>query len=169
LTFALADNYIASYSQIGSRKRAETKDIESPDNRVYSYKRAIDEEETKYLIYYSDLTYVVPKPDSLMRRNFGSLAPQIKMKRFRASIDQEKQDGDENIKIWKEEKVEKFFTRTILIIGLLMLVGPLWALEFVLVLLKRLGVVTGFIVLLLILVSGVIMAGSIKSLAGTAG
>ena len=125
MTFALADDYIASYSQIGSRKRAERKDRESLDKRVYSYKGVIDEEETKYLIYYSDLLYVVPKPDSLMRGSFSAPAPQIKMKRFRASIDEEKQDGDENIKIWKEEKVEKFFTRTILIIGLLMLVGPL--------------------------------------------
>ena len=165
----MADDYIVSYSQIGSRKRAERKDRESLDKRVYSYKGVIDEEETKYLIYYSDLLYVVPKPDSPMRRIFGALAPRINMKRFRASIDEEKQDGDENIRIWKEEKAEKFFTRATLIIGLLMLVGPLWALEFVSAPLKRLGVVTGFIVLFLMLVSGATMASPTESLAGTAG
>jgi hypothetical protein len=50
-----------------------------------------------------------------------------------------------------------------------MLVTPLWWLMFVESKIKQLGVITGFIVLFLVLISSVTVAKPFETLAGTAG
>jgi len=64
--------------------------------------------------------------------------------------------------------MEFFVTIVVVSVGLLMLVGPLWALMYVWDQTKRLAIITAFIVLFLLLLSTVTVAKPFESLAATA-
>lgn len=65
--------------------------------------------------------------------------------------------------------MEKFCTIIITSVGLFMLITPLWWLIFVENKIKQLGIITGFIVLFMFLISSVTVAKPFETLAGTAG
>jgi hypothetical protein len=74
-----------------------------------------------------------------------------------------------NLMLWNEQHAQAFFTKATMVVGLGMLIGPLWVLEFVNGPLQRLGVITAFVVLFLFLLSVATTARPIESLAGAAG
>jgi hypothetical protein len=115
------------------------------------------------------LVYVTPRPDSSLRRGFGYLAPKLQVSCFRRKADPEMGYDEPTLMIWNEGQAQEFFTRATMVVGLLMLISPLWILEFVNGPLQRLGVITAFIVLFLFLLSVATTARPIESLAGAAG
>ena len=64
-----------------------------------------------------------------------------------------------------DNKIDRFSTTFIMIVGLAMLIAPLWILAFLEGLLQRLGVISAFIVLFVILVSVSTVAKPFESLA----
>jgi len=88
---------------------------------------------------------------------------------FRRKSDPEMGYDEPTLMIWNEEQAQAFFTRATMAVGLCMLIGPLWVLEFIDGPLQRLGVITAFIMLFLFLLSVATTASPIESLAGTAG
>jgi len=68
----------------------------------------------------------------------------------------------------QNEKLEKFVTVIICLVGLIMLIVPLWILTYVKGMKERLGIITGCLVLFLLLIQGVSIARPFETLAATA-
>jgi hypothetical protein len=67
-----------------------------------------------------------------------------------------------------DTRMELFVTIVVTLVGLIMLIAPLWWLMFVRKPLYQLAIITGFIVLFLSLISSVTVARPFESLAATA-
>ena len=76
---------------------------------------------------------------------------------------------EQTLMIWDEEATQAFFTRATMAVRLCIFIKPLWVLKFVSRPQQRLGVITAFVVLFLILFSVATTARPIESLAGAAG
>lgn len=109
------------------------------------------------------------KSRSSLRRAFGYIAPKLNLPCFRRNPDPEMGYDEPNLMLWNEQHAQAFFTKATMVVGLGMLIGPLWVLEFVNRPLQRLGVITAFVVLFLFLLSVATTARPIESLAGAAG
>jgi len=64
---------------------------------------------------------------------------------------------------------EAMLTRVLILAGLVMLIGPLWILNFVDGINQRLGVITAFVVLFLLFLATVTAARTFEALAAAAG
>ena len=75
---------------------------------------------------------------------------------------------DENVHYISDAKIDHFVTVSIMTIGLLMLIAPLWILTYLGGLARRLAVISAFIVLFVVLVSWATVAKPFESLAAAA-
>lgn len=162
------DEYINSYSQVAKHPRVIARDIRSLKNWMAGWPNAIPDEESGYLNEKDDLVYVVPKSETSISRKFKDFAV-LGRPWFRRYSKGHPTYVMDCITLYDEEKAEAFFARATLLLGLAMFIGPLWILEFVSGPLSRLGVITSFIVLFIVLVSVMTTARPFESLAAAAG
>jgi di/tricarboxylate transporter len=132
---------------------------------------AIDSAEADFIWKKDDLIPVSPKDRSWFRSVLEKSAL-LRTAWFGRFLQREPQDietiGDGQT-IWHNEKrVERFSSAVIAIVGLVMLIGPLWILEHLVDLPKKLGVITGFIVLFFVLVGVATAAKVFEALAAAA-
>jgi hypothetical protein len=162
----ILDEYLCSYNQIGNRTEVSSRDVNSVKIWLSRYPNAIQDAEKGYLDTGEDLVYVLPKPDRpWLHTKFSKVA----YKFFRRRPTEASAFDSEHTFLHQEERSAKILTRTLLVMGLLMLIAPLWILEFVHGSTNRLAVITGFIVLFLWLVAFGTAARPFESLAATAG
>lgn len=159
--------YLDSYSRIGTRSHVAARDIQSVQSWTKAFPKAIHDEELGYLKRSDDLIYVNPKSDSALRRLFTGVASRG-LPWFRRHPSDTQGYDQKTTFLHDEERAEVFFTRLTIVAGLLMLIGPIWILEFVAGPLQRLGVITAFILLFLFLVSFATTARPFESLAAAA-
>jgi hypothetical protein len=162
------DDFINSYSQIAARARVSIRDIRSVKNWTDSWPNAIKDEEIGYVDQSEDLVYVMQKQDGLLNRKFKDFAT-IGRPWFRRSPKGDVQPTMENVHLYDEERAESFFGRIMMLFGLLMLISPLWILEFVSRPLPRLGIITSFVLLFYIFLSLMTTARPSECLAAAAG
>jgi len=72
------------------------------------------------------------------------------------------------VRYHSDAKIEKTIVVVVIIVGFLMLLVPLWILEFVVNEVHRLAIISGFMALFLFLVSSVTVAKAFETLAATA-
>jgi hypothetical protein len=147
------------------------KDLES---NPLKYLAPIDELETAFIDHHDDLIAVQPKTRSWFRdvleRTFILRMPLLR--RYFERVPEEYRAINTNTQtIWQNDgRIEKVSGTTIAIVGLGMLVGPLWVLE---VFNQsdnkiRLGIITGFIMLFFVLVAVATTARVFDALAAAA-
>ena len=77
--------------------------------------------------------------------------------------------GDEGTTKWhKEKRVERFSSTIIALVGLCMIIGPLWILEFVHHSVFRLAIISGFVVVFFVVVGVATTARIFEVLAAAA-
>lgn len=133
--------------------------------------RAILDEEVAYVKHTSDIVQLAPRSKSSLRK---LLERSERFRLFRlwrtdppdgcANV----MMGDENVHYSSNERIEKFVAIIILSLGIIMLIAPLWVLEFVNGPINRLGIITMFIVLFIILLSFTTVAKPFESLTAAA-
>lgn len=74
----------------------------------------------------------------------------------------------ENIQLYSDKKIDEFITFTTVLIGLVMLIAPIWILAYTHPVAAKLAIITAFILLFLALVSFGTNAKPFESLAATA-
>ena len=171
----LLDSFLNQYSQLVVRPTPEPEAVQNIrswfDNHDIKFKdgtrmAAIDDLEAAYIReprYTSDLVPVQPKNLSPIRRFLGNPNVQrvwIMRKMFGKRIkDWEKIDptdqgpGSEGGTMWTDDKAIDTAAEIMTAISCLcMLTGPLWILDYVDGIHQRLGVITGFVAILFILV-----------------
>jgi hypothetical protein len=152
----LADSFINSYSQLLARPESH-KDLTSVQNWLKFNKDAIYEPEREFMEY-EDLIGIHPKSRSCFRKvlEYSFLLRMQGLRRFFKRTPREYdliKDNSGAYTTWQyDRKVEGCSSTLVAVIGLRMLVGPLWILAKASNPMHRLGIITGFIALFFVLV-----------------
>ena len=184
----LIDAFVNEYSRLLSRPPVDKDDVkavqtwfnnhavpwELADEELVdecNFAFAIDSPEAAFIQKEDDLIPVSPK-NRLWLSNVLERTALLRTRFFGRFLQRKPQDietiGD-GLTVWHNEKrVEKVSSTVIFIVGLAMLVGPLWILENLSDLPKKLGAITGFIVLFFVLVEVGTAARAYEALAVTA-
>ena len=134
------------------------------------YRFAIGEEECEFIKHKEDLIQIHPRIRSRFR-NFLEfvLLTTPGIREFFKRIPDDYETIKDGQTIWaNDERIERLSMGLIGFIGLAMLIGPLWILEFVDGSLKRLGAITSFITGFFLLVAVATTARIFDVLAATA-
>jgi hypothetical protein len=115
---------------------------------------AIAEEETRFIEHEDDLIAVRSNPKSPVRKYFESSV--WALGRFPPIFQRQPRDPliiDGNTYWYDDEKVETFASGFISVVGLVMFIVPLWALDELGSSLAKLGLITGFVILFYVIVA----------------
>ncbi|ORY00305.1 hypothetical protein BCR34DRAFT_575896 [Clohesyomyces aquaticus] len=165
------NDLLIQFSTIRSQPRASKKNIESLDNWFHNTQNAILDEEAAYIKHPYDLAAIVPKPTTPLRqflerstrfRRLG-LWKKITPRHVTAHF-----PYPEALHYGSDARIDRFVAATITLLGLAMLIAPLWILANVNGVSKRLGVITGFVVLFVALIGFTTVARPFESLAAAA-
>jgi hypothetical protein len=170
----LADSFINSYSQLLARPEIHNEDLTSVQNWLKFNKDAIYEPEREFIEYEEDLIGIRPKSRSCFRKvlEYSFLLRMPGLRRFFKRTPREYdliKDNSGAYTTWQDDrKVEGCSSTLVAVIGLGMLVGPLWILAEVSNPMHRLGIITGFIALFFVLVKVATRARIFDALAAAA-
>ncbi|KAI9867436.1 MAG: hypothetical protein M1813_008994 [Trichoglossum hirsutum] len=163
------NDFIASYSTLRSRPPANPHEITNVKNWFYRYPAAILDSEAEYVNHTDDLMSIVPKIKTPLRSVLENIRGFRLSSIFRIKPTTAPEIYDpETTHYHSDTRMELFVTIVIVSIGLLMLIAPLWVLMFVGNQIKRLAIITAFIIVFLLLISTVTVAKPFESLAATA-
>jgi hypothetical protein len=170
IILTVVDELLIQHTTLRARPHVPERNISSISNWFYNTQNAIEEQETAYIKQPHDLVQLIPKSTTPLRRLLE------KSTHFRHS------------KLWKkdppplpvhtthadmlhyscDDRIDACLGVTIVALGMTMLIAPLWALAYTEGMKQRLGLITGFIVLFLGLVSFTTVAKPFESLAAAA-
>ncbi|OBT62557.1 hypothetical protein VE03_07366 [Pseudogymnoascus sp. 23342-1-I1] len=169
------NSFVNEYSQLASRPPVRNDDVKAVRKWLANHKDAIDDLEAAYINeeHDDDLIPVHPKPRSWFRTVLEK-TPILRKRPLRHLLSRDPCDPlikkkDKGKTVWHNDKrVERLSAVVIGIVGLGMLIGPIWALYKVEPSNKRLGIISGFIVIFYILVGIATTAKLFESLAAVA-
>ena len=164
----VSDDLVLQHSQLKARPPVAKKDVSSLENWFYNNGKAILEAETKYIERPSDLFSVAPKAKSPLRVLLEHSHHFRLLKLWQEKNVDAAGYSDENVHYFSDEKIDHFIATFIMVLGLIMLIAPLWILAFLGGLVQRLGVISAFIVLFVALISVTTVAKPFESLAAAA-
>lgn len=165
------DQLLLQYSAIRAWPKAPKSNAQSVQNWLQIAGNAIQDEEKEYINRSHDLVSLAPKARSPLRRFFD------RSSYFRfAGVWRKKPSRDlelgfphpEMIYYTDDERVENSIRVFITVLGMVMLIAPLWVLAITHGTMKRLGEITGFVTLFLALVAFTTTARPFESLAAAA-
>ena len=162
------DELVLQHAQLQARPPVLKKDIANLQNWLYNNPTAILDAETDYVKHTSDLFSLVPSSKTLLR-SFLERSPHfLRLGLWREEKDDATLPRDEYVYYSSDKRIERVIAILIMLLGLAMLITPLWILAFVQDLVTRLGVICAFIVLFVFLVSITTVAKPFESLAAAA-
>lgn len=165
------DQFMFYQSQLASRPPVPPKDIRSLGNWHTNHLDAIQSEEAAYIKHARDLFSVVPKNKSPLRNLFEKSLHFRIFRPWRVKMEEDIENSNRDTKheiYISDERVDGFISVIIAFVGLVMLIAPLWILEFTESGRASLAWITGFVVLFLCLVSYATVAKPFETLGATA-
>lgn len=167
------DELILQHSQLRTRPAVPAKDISSLRNWHHNNPTAIHAQEITYIDHASDLMGLNPKPGKTRLREFLERSQHFRLHRWWAKKPRDaSQDRihyrDPDVHYISDKRIERMVTLVVTSVGIMMLVAPLWILAFVQDQVRRLGVITVFVVVFMLLISLATVAKPFESLAATA-
>ena len=163
-----SDDLVLQHSQLKAHPPVPKKDISSLENWFYNNEHAILEAETEYIKRSSDLFSVVAESKSPLRVLLEHSNRFRHLKLWQRKNLDAVGYSDENTHYLSDKKIDRFIATFIMVLGLIMLIAPLWILAFLGGLVQRLGVISVFIVLFVALISVTTVAKPFESLAAAA-
>ncbi|GIJ86765.1 hypothetical protein Asppvi_005660 [Aspergillus pseudoviridinutans] len=162
------NEYISTYSQLSKRRAVYHRDTTSVKNWLRGWPNAIHDEETGYLDHTSDLIYVTERDDSYVSRRPQRLFLTGRTWLARRPSGDDMRYIDSGTILLDEEKTAKLYTWAMLVLGLAMVMVPLWALAFVDGKVHKLIIITCFIFAFLVFTAFVTTARPFEALGATA-
>ncbi|KAF2866603.1 hypothetical protein BDV95DRAFT_204083, partial [Massariosphaeria phaeospora] len=165
------NDLLIQHSTLCSRPRVPNRLIQSISNWFYNTSNAILDEEASYITHTHDLVQLVPKPATPLRQLLE------RSTRFRLSkLWKKKPPANSNhyfphpetLHYASDARIDVFVGGTVLVLGMIMLIVPLWILAITQGTMERLGVITGFVVLFLALMAFSTGAGPVHCFAAAA-
>jgi hypothetical protein len=166
---AFQDEHITSFREVGESSQVESQDLKSVKDWFLEYQKAVNEPERKYLDTGDDLIYVLEKTNRPWLQSMLCSQLVNKLGFFRRHPTDESAYDPERVFLQEKDRADRFLAVLMLPFGLFMLIGPLWILYIVNSAERRLGIITGFIVLFAALVFSATRAKIFEGLAATAG
>ena len=163
------DSFVNEYTQLVCRPTVRVRDVEAVQTWFDNHQYAIAED--GYIKCRDDLIPVHPKNISWFRNVLEKTSVlQLKyVKKFLSRDPSGFGDIDDGTTVWQDDnRVEKLSFRVMGFVGLGMLIGPLWWLNYLSDSVTRLGVITGFIVLFYVVVYLATTARTFEVLAAAA-
>lgn len=172
--------FVLDHSQLKARPDASAFQIENLRTWLKNSNKPIEPEEVRFIDKDGDLMPVVPKQRTPLRRFMDRYQLLRNLICFRQRKLNQSHFGHEdpenfetNTTIYtRDTTINKFVTCTTILLGLAMLVGPLWVLQYVSTaesgLHNRLTVITVFIIAFTIMISILTVATPFETLAATA-
>lgn len=147
-------------------------DIASLKNWLSNAQKAINPQETTYLDETHDLLSVVPAPPTSPLRRLLAQSPSFNFLRiWRKPLPRRAEAFSvypETVHYSSDARMERVVTVTIVLLGTVMLILPLWVLAVTPGMMKRLGIITGFVFVFIGLVAGTTVARPFETLAAAA-
>ncbi|KAH3962539.1 hypothetical protein HBI25_161070 [Parastagonospora nodorum] len=172
------NSFLNGYSQLVSRGACHPSDIDSVRHWLKSSRpTAIDVRESQYIDHDDDLVSIHPKTKTpgrvfLEKFAFGSPWNPKGIPRLKKWLSREAPKDFVSLRnedtVWpNDRRMEKVSTAVISVVGISMLIGPIWALAFIKPIEWRLGVISGFIVIFFVVLA-VTISRLYEALAATA-
>ncbi|KAH8800245.1 hypothetical protein F5884DRAFT_891092 [Xylogone sp. PMI_703] len=163
---------ILMYSQVGAWEQSKPRSIQNVKNWFSNHPGAIGEEETQF-INKSDLISIVKPEKSFARRWFEDWVI-FRFEPIRKFFLKAPEDGLDDVdretrKSVSDERLDTFASFSILLFGLILFVLPLWILQAIDVFRTKLGVITIFTVLFMVILTYSTSGKPFEILAVTAG
>lgn len=155
-------------SQIRGRPQVPKKDVISISNWFYNNHNAILDKEAAYIEHSGDLVSLVPKLKSSLRAFLE------RSRRFRLSSFWRKSPiglthHDEGYVLYtSDDRIERFVAAVVALLGIVMLITPLWILAFVTDTVSRLSIITAFLIVFWVLLALTTVAKTFESLGAAA-
>ncbi len=162
------DELVLQNSQLQARPPVLRRHVTSLQNWLYNNRQPILEAETNYINYAFDLFSLVPSPRTPLRSFLERFRSFRLLRLWREKKDEEFFAQDEHIHYISDKRIDLVISTIILLLGLAMLITPLWILAFVGDLVTRLAIICAFIVLFVVLLSITTVAKPFESLAAAA-
>ncbi|KAK8135820.1 hypothetical protein PG984_003760 [Apiospora sp. TS-2023a] len=161
------DEVLYRYTQVKARPIAPKENVENIRNWINFYGDTTIDEKERGFLEARDLITLAKGPKSLLRRVFERhvLASTSKLLGFMAAHRQH----DENSTYGSDEPVDAMVAPAIFVTAAVMLIAPLWILAVTQSMFARLGIITGFNVLLLAVLTSATLAKPFEILAVAAG
>jgi len=155
---------VLQHSELRKRPPVSSKDRNNLVNWFETHGRAIASDETKYIHHSEDLFSIVPKSKTPLRC-FMERSQRFRLFRWwlKASPIE-----DEDVHYTSDQRIDTFVNMIIALIGLIMLIVPLWVLAFVTSVVNRLAIITSFVVVFLCFVSFTTVARPFETLGAAA-
>lgn len=167
MLMSLVDEFLVAHSHVQEWPIARKYHVENVKNWFFNNPGAIAEQEREFINQTGDLVALGCSPPTPLRNLARQFPWLIKLLPVRATPrTQHVQSPSTNYH--NVNKVEKALFIVVVALGLLLLLGPMWALQFVSDNVKRLGIITGFILVFTALLSAASVAKPFEVLAAIA-
>ncbi|UNI23750.1 hypothetical protein JDV02_009550 [Purpureocillium takamizusanense] len=161
------NEYILAFSQIRSWRSAQDRQVENIENWFYNHPYAIDSKEQEFVRTGRDIVAPASKPKPSVRLMMERCAPLLHSRMFRVKPKSNQTQSGTTL-YFSNTRFDAFVTLTVIAAGLMLLLGPMWWLQFVADSVKRLGIITGFILLFTGLLASATVAKPFEVMAATA-
>jgi hypothetical protein len=162
--YVLLDSFLNSYSQLVSRGACRASDITSVRDWLKSTRpTAIDVRESQYIDHDDDLVSIHPKTKSpgrifIEKFAFGSPWNPRGIPWLKALFSREAPKDFVSLRnegtVWpNDQRMETVSSILISVVGIAMLIGPIWALAYIRSVVWRLGVISAFIVIFFVVLA----------------
>lgn len=155
---------VLQHSDLRRRPPVAKKDRTSLANWFSNNPDAILADETEFINHPQDLFAIVPKVETPLRR---ALERSSRFRLFRLWKTPPPID-DSNIHYTSDQRIDMFVNMIIAMVGLIMLIVPLWVLAFVTWVVHQLAIITSFVVVFLCFVSFTTVARPFETLGAAA-
>jgi hypothetical protein len=155
------------HSQLRHFPPVHSRNPTSVANWLYNYGNAIDEQETRYLEKTTDLIPMVPYNKSPLRRCLERWKGFRLWNVWRQNHEQPEHQ-DKHVIYMSDKRINLFIGLITTVVGLAMLVTPLWVLAFVPQTVYRLTTITVFLIVFLCFVSSMTVAKPFEALGAAA-
>ncbi|GJN72575.1 hypothetical protein PLIIFM63780_006637 [Purpureocillium lilacinum] len=161
------NEYILAFSQIKSWRSAQDRQVENIENWFYNHPYAIDAKEQEFVRAGRDVVALASKPKPSVRLLMERCAPLLHSRLFRIKAKSNQAQSGTTL-YFSNTRFDAFVTFTVIAAGLMLLLGPMWWLQFVADPVKRLGIITGFVLLFTGLLASATVAKPFEVMAATA-
>lgn len=161
------DEHVATCASIRSMHPADKYQIDSVKNWFSSNPGAINEAEQQFIKTGKDVVALVPRTRSPLHRFLERYEFFLKNRLFREEPPD--QSVSQSSFYYSHSRVETTVGATVISLGMILLLGPMWALHFINGSSAKLGVITGSVALFTALLGGTTLAKPYEVLAGSAG
>lgn len=162
------DELVLQHSQLQARPPVLKRHVNSLQNWFYNNQHAILEAKTNYVNYTFDLFSLVPSPRTPLQSFLELFRSFRLLSLWREKKDEQLFARDEDVHYTSDKRIDLVFSTIILLLGLTMLITPLWILAFVGEFVTRLAIICAFIILVAVRLSITTVAKPFESLAAAA-